>query len=195
MSPSRLPDTPIATAALELTRAVSPPFLLHHGLRSFGFALSLARRERLAVDGELLFLGAVMHDLGLTKTFGDGEESFQIRGARASREFLLARGYDPERAQIIHEAIADHLDPAVEQRRPEIALVRIGAGVDILGLHLDVLPEAEIQRTLEQWPRLDFKHRFGDLLRCEAHAHPSSPLAGLVAGGLLEGLDRTPFAD
>jgi hypothetical protein len=187
-----LPSSEISKQAYELARSISPPFLLHHALRSYAYALMLARRDKLTIDAELVFLGALMHDIGLTEAHA-GNEPFGARGGAAAREFLSKHGYDPKRIEIIHEAIAEHLDAAAERRPPEIALVRVGAGVDLFGLHLDTLPRADVERTLRTWPRLDFKHCFGELLKREAQRLPRSPIAMLIEQGLLQGMVGAPF--
>lgn len=55
-----------------MVAAVSPTFLCHHCMRTFLFGNLLGQRDGLRCDRELLYLGAVMHDLGLTERF-DGE--------------------------------------------------------------------------------------------------------------------------
>ncbi|WP_309741236.1 HD domain-containing protein, partial [Chamaesiphon sp. OTE_20_metabat_361] len=75
-----IPDSDICKKATQLTTEVSPSFLCNHCLRTFFFGDLLGKRDGLKCDRELLYLGAVMHDLGLTERFG-GEQRFEVDGA------------------------------------------------------------------------------------------------------------------
>src|SRR5262249_25647854 len=61
----RIPDSKLARDATDLLRDHGTPLLLAHSLRVYLFG---ALRGR-AVDHELLYLGAVSHDLGLTAKY------------------------------------------------------------------------------------------------------------------------------
>ncbi len=81
------PDSPIARAANQLVLEVSPPFLYYHCARTYVFAHVLGSREKIHYDQELLYLGALLHDLGLTERFDD-HHPFEIARANAARTFL-----------------------------------------------------------------------------------------------------------
>src|SRR5262249_6734763 len=75
--------------------------------------------------------------------------------------FLKEEGVAPERREIVWDAIALHTSIGIASRkRPEIALVHIGAGVDVLGMGLDSLPPRLVAETIEVLPRHDFKNAF-----------------------------------
>ena len=62
----RLPDTPLAKAALDLLEATSPQFICNHCVRTYVFGnLAVKSAGRLIVDEEIAFCGATLHDLGL----------------------------------------------------------------------------------------------------------------------------------
>src|SRR5690242_14689529 len=61
----KLPDTAICVAAMDLAREHSPAFLFNHVMRSFAFGHSAGLSQRAKYDVEMLFLGSVLHDLGL----------------------------------------------------------------------------------------------------------------------------------
>ena len=80
------PASPIARAAADLARDASPPFLFNHGARTFAWACLIADRDRIAFDRELLYVGAILHDIGLTGAF-DGPRCFENEGAAAATSF------------------------------------------------------------------------------------------------------------
>jgi hypothetical protein len=62
----RVPDSDAARAAERLSREASPRTLYAHAVRSFLYASLLAKRDRERVDEEALYVGCVLHDIGLT---------------------------------------------------------------------------------------------------------------------------------
>jgi hypothetical protein len=106
----------------------------------------------------------VLHDLGLTEGFV-GRGRFEVVGADVADRFLAAQGVAAERREIIRDAIALHAQLGIASRkRPEIALVHIGAGVDVLGVGLDKFPAAVVESVIAALPRLDFKRAFFNVL-------------------------------
>jgi HD domain len=127
----RLPDSALARKAVDLTFHVSPAVVWTHVLRTFVFGALVGRVRNLHYDEELFFLASVLHDLGLTAEFRRAER-FEVVGADAADAFLKDQGVDPERREVIWDAIALHTSIGIASRkRPEIALVHIGAGVDV----------------------------------------------------------------
>ena len=66
---ARIPDSKIAKEATELLLEVSPAFLANHCLRTFIFGDLLGQAANLNYDLEILYLGSLLHDLGLTERF------------------------------------------------------------------------------------------------------------------------------
>ncbi len=176
----RIPDSALARKAVELAFRVSPQVLSTHVIRTFVFGALVGQKQGLRYDEELVFLGAVLHDLGLTPEFRSAER-FEVSGADAADAFLKAEGVEAERRGIIWDAIALHTSIAIASRkRPEIALVHIGAGVDVLGLGLDSLPPDLVAQTLDALPRHDFKNAFfATLVETLADAPQSATLSWL----------------
>ncbi len=152
-----LPDTEVCVASMAFARDVSPPFLFNHVMRSFAFGRMAGQGRELEMDEEMLFLGSVLHDLGLVKDFIK-EDRFEIDGADAAADFLSRRGYPDRKVQVVWDAIALHTTPGVPQRKqPEIALVQLGAGIDVGVVPVAMLAEEPVARVLEHYPRLGFK--------------------------------------
>lgn len=170
-----IPDTELCNAAVDLLEASSPEFLCTHCLRTYIFG-SLAVRGigRSVVDEEAVFCGAVLHDLGLVPPYL-GENRFEVDGADAAREFCSKHQVSPERADLVWEAIALHTSPGIATRMAaEIALVHLGAGLELLGLGLDQVPPKVVEEVLDKYPRLNFKAEFRNLLVEHCRRNPAA---------------------
>ena len=151
------PDTPICMAAVELARAHSPVFLFNHVMRTFAFGRAAGARQGVPFDPEMLFLGCVLHDLGLTEKFV-GNDRFEIDSADAAAAFLSKQGYSDKKIAIIWDAIALHTTLGIPQRKqPEVALVQLGAGIDIGAIPRSLLMPESVEIILAEYPRLGFK--------------------------------------
>ncbi len=154
----RIPDGKIAREATELLREHGTPLLFAHSLRVFLFGSLRGRHRGLRVDPELLYVGAVFHDLGLTEKYRSRDQRFELDGADAARDFLRANGVDEALAEIVWDAIALHTTPEIPWRkRPEIALVTGGVEADVLGDGLDEISPEDRASVLAAYPRVDFK--------------------------------------
>src|SRR5438874_13655163 len=89
-----VPDSKLARQATELLRGHGTPLLFAHSLRVYLFGSIRGRHRGLTVDPELLYIGAVFHDLGLTPTYRSADHRFEIDGANAARDFLRSNGVD-----------------------------------------------------------------------------------------------------
>jgi hypothetical protein len=166
--------------------------LYQHCVRTYCFGRALATQENMQVDAELFYLGAMMHDLGLTPQF-DGPEPFEIEGAQAAQAFLVARGYPAERSQTVYEAIRWHLTRAAQERQPEIALVALGAGMDVTGQRLSDLPPGIVNEILMAYPRLGLKEALLAVCEEEARKKPHSTIAKLLRLGMRDMVLAAPF--
>src|SRR5262249_30148278 len=127
----RIPDSTLALDATEIVRAASSPSLFNHAVRTYLFGELLGRSMAYVYDSELLYLSAIMHDLGLTDTFA-GQGRFEVDGADAAQTFLSARGVSQEKIALAWDAIALHTSAGIADRKqPQVALVHSGAAVDV----------------------------------------------------------------
>ena len=154
----QVPDSRLARQATELLREHSTPLLFAHSLRVYLFGSIRGRHRGLTVDPELLYFGAVFHDLGLTPTYRSAVHRFEIDGANAARDFLRSNGVDESEIGLVWDAIALHTTPEVPwHKRPEVALVTGGVEADVLGIGLDEIPAEDRDAVLAAYPRIDFK--------------------------------------
>ena len=153
-----IPDSKLAGEAGYRLREHGTPLLFAHSLRVFVFGALRGRQRGLQVDLELLYVGAVFHDLGLTPKYRTPDHRFEVDSANAAREFLRANGVDEAAAGLVWDAIALHTTPEIPwHKRPEVALVTGGVEADVLGEGLDEISAEDRASVLAAYPRIDFK--------------------------------------
>jgi hypothetical protein len=155
-----IPDTALVRDATDLVREAESDLLFHHSRRVFLFGALQARRLGLNPDLELLYVGALFHDLGLTESYSTTVQRFEVDGASAARAFLKGHGYSDAEATKVWTAIALHTTPGVpEFMDPEIALVTAGVETDVLGIgYLDLAP-GDVNAVTHAHPRREFKRQ------------------------------------
>ncbi|QET01620.1 HD domain-containing protein [Cupriavidus pauculus] len=158
------PDSGLSRKAAALAERVHSRVMLNHVHRTWWFAELLGRKRGLSYDREAVYLASLLHDLGLTEDFM-ADQRFEVDGADAASRFLRANGYADARAQLVWDAIALHSSAGIADRRePEVALVNLGAHIDVMGLNLDELAPSLVDDVLQLYPRLGFKAAFQEAL-------------------------------
>ncbi len=166
------PDTQLCREATELVRAASPEHLFNHCLRSWHFAAVLAERDGVAHDAEVLYLGTIMHDIGLVHGLREPVR-FEVTGANHARAELTARGLDAARAAVVWDLVALHTSVGIaEHAGPEVALAHMGISVDVVGRWVDEIAPEELDAVLEIAPRAGFDEDFLPLVAEHVAAHP-----------------------
>ncbi|GAA1318722.1 HD domain-containing protein [Pseudonocardia xinjiangensis] len=159
ISDIEIPDTRLVAEATELVREAAPPLIYHHSRRVYLFASLRGREQKLQFDPELLYVGAMFHDLGLTTTYRRTDQRFEIDGADEARRFLLEHGLDASHAELVWTAIALHTTPETPlHMAPEIALVTRGVELDVLGIGYDAITDAQRAAVVAAHPRPNFKN-------------------------------------
>src|SRR5215813_7869235 len=95
-----VPDSPLITGALEYAQKLSEPYLFNHAVRSWLFAVKIGQLKGMAYDREVVAVGTILHDIGLT-TGVSGQNRFEVNGADAALSFIKDRGLSNHRAQLI----------------------------------------------------------------------------------------------
>jgi hypothetical protein len=153
-----IPDSTLAREATEFVHDVSTKLLFDHSRRVFLWAALQGERLARNYDPELLYVGAMFHDVGLVEGHRSAHERFEIDGANAARAFLERHGLPEERVMTVWEAIALHTTPEIPRyKQPEVQLVTLGVEYDVLGLHFDDLSPEQREAVLAAHPRTGFK--------------------------------------
>ncbi|MFI6532089.1 HD domain-containing protein [Nonomuraea sp. NPDC050547] len=169
------PRTALAIEAVRHARAIESPPIFNHSMRTYLYGRFTGETQGVLpgrdYDDELFFLACVLHDVGLSEP-GNGRRSFEIDGADLAANWLVERGLPRDRAEVVWDAVALHLSPAIALRkRPEIALVTAGAGYDIGG-DGPPLPAGYAERVHAVLPRLRAAAALHDEILAQALADP-----------------------
>jgi HD superfamily phosphodiesterase len=120
----------------------------------YSFAALAGHRKGLRFDPELLYAGAMFHDIGLMPGYSSATERFEVDGADAARDFLAERGVDAAEIDHVWTAIALHTTPGIPQHmHPVVALVTAGVEMDVLGIGYEALEEQTRNLIVGRFPR------------------------------------------
>jgi predicted HD phosphohydrolase len=187
------PDSRAARKAEELMRAVAPPFLTNHSFRSHFFAVALADRDGVSFDPELLYVAALLHDVGLVEEFDTGK-CFEEDSADAAVRLAAGEGWAAERREQVAEAIRLHVAIEIDLGDgPEAYLLWHSTGLDVGGdRHGDVSSET-VGAVLAAYPRLDFKEGFTALIADQAERKTGCWADRAFAAGISDRIAAAPF--
>ncbi|MEU8701023.1 HD domain-containing protein [Streptomyces sp. NPDC048680] len=156
----RVPDTALAREATQLVRDTTSELVFHHSRRVFWFGALQGRNRDLGYDPELLYIGAMFHDLGLGERFRTSGRRFEVDSADEARRFLQGHHVPEDSVRRVWTAIALHTTPGIPQYlEPEVALVTAGVEYDVLGIGYQDISEEDRSRIVALHPRPDFKQR------------------------------------
>ncbi|ASN37782.1 HD domain-containing protein [Paeniglutamicibacter terrestris] len=156
----RIPDSKMAKDATDLLREAATELVYDHSRRVFIFGSLRGREQGLQYDPELLYIGAMFHDLGLTDKYRRTDQRFEIDAADEARRFLSEHGITGEAADKVWSGIALHTTPEIPlHMAPEIALVTRGVELDVLGLGYDAITDEQRNAVVDAHPRPDFKNQ------------------------------------
>jgi len=135
-------------------RDTETPLLFHHQAAFYYWALWQAKRRGSSFDPELLYAGAMFHDMGLTYQHSSADERFEVDGANAARDFLRSRGIAQHDIDTVWTAIALHTTPGIPQHmHPVVALVTVGVEMDVARVKLCEYSDTEREAIVHAHPR------------------------------------------
>ena len=171
-----IPDSKLAREITELVRDTEPPLLFHHSSRVYYWGALTGQRRGLRFDPELLYAGAMFHDMGLTPKHASAHERFEVDSANAARDFLRSHGIAERDIEMVWTAIALHTTPGVPPHmHPVIALVTAGVEMDVLGIAFSEFTEAERDAVVHAHPRFDrFKEEIIQAFYDALHPRPET---------------------
>jgi len=150
----KVPDSKLAREITEFIRETESDLLFNHSSRVYLFAASAGKRRGLKFDDELLYAGAMFHDLGLTKDYSSKDLRFEVDSANAAADFLRSHNLSQQEIELVWTSIALHTTIGVPQfMHPNVALVTAGVEMDVVGFKYDDYDQAEIAGITNLFPR------------------------------------------
>ena len=194
-----VPDTKLAREATELIRDRTSDLVFHHSRRVFWWGSLQGRNRGLSFDPELLYIGAMFHDIGLNEEFRHGDRRFEVNSADEARRFLQGHGVPEDSIRRVWTAIALHTTPDIpEFMEPEVALVTAGVEYDVLGIGYREISDTDRAAITALHPRPEFKRRILQAFTDGMAARPETTF-GTVNADVLErfvpGFKRRNFVD
>ena len=174
---SALPDTSVAQAAIRLAQSTESPSVFNHSVRSYLFGELVAAHEGMRpgadYDGDALFLGCVLHDLGAGSA-APGKARFEVEGADLAAALLTEHGCERTLVDGVWEAIALHTSMGIADRfGPLCHLVRSGVGVDF-GRNAEFIDEEIAVAIHSRYPRLSMAATLLDAIAAQAQCSPEA---------------------
>ena len=150
----RIPDSKMAREATERVRDTESDLLFHHSSRVYYWAALAGQQRGLKVDHELLYIGCMFHDMGLTHENCSCDKRFEVDGANTAREFMQQYGVSVQDIDKVWTAIALHTTPGIpEFMDPVIALVTAGVEMDVLGINYQGYDDNVRNAVVQEHPR------------------------------------------
>jgi hypothetical protein len=184
----RIPDSALAREITDLVRDTESPLLFHHSSRVYYFGALAGKHRGLSFDPELLYTGAMFHDMGLTAKHSSSNERFEVDGANAARDFLRRHGIAQSDIDTVWTAIALHTTPGIPQHmHPVVALVTAGVEMDVLGLTYPEYSDAEREAVVRAHPRSEhFKEEIIQTFYNGIHHKPETTFGNVKADVLAD---------
>ncbi|MEL4318394.1 HD domain-containing protein [Leifsonia sp. YIM 134122] len=189
------PETQAARAAQAIAASYHSPAMVNHVTRSWLWAEAFATIEgRTEIDHELLFVSAMLHDIGLVPAFDNVNLSYEEAGGHVAVALTAGAGWSEGRRRRALEVIVRHNWPSVDPAMDvEGHLLESATALDIAGARADALPTVYVSAVLDAYPRLDLAVEFGEDVSAQAARKPHTSAHRLVTQGVLGKLAGHPF--
>ena len=149
----KVPDSKLANEIREFIRDTESTLLFNHSSRVYFFGALSGQRRSLKFDAELLYAGAMFHDIGLTPAYSSTAR-FEVDGANAARNFLRGHKLDEQDIDRVWTAIALHTTPGIPQyMHPVVALLTAGVEMDVLGIDYANFTDDDRKAVVQAFPR------------------------------------------
>jgi len=155
-----VPDSPLIAEVLEYAQKLYEPYLFNHAMRSWLFAAKIGQLKSIDCDLEVVAVGTILHDIGLSAGVS-GSNRFEVNGAAAALSFVNERGFSSRRAQLLWDLVALNSTPSIAlHKEAEVSLGTMGIGLDYGGFGFELIPSADMNEILSAFPRLKMKEQF-----------------------------------
>ena len=149
-----VPDSKLANEITEFIRDTESTLLFNHSSRVYYFGALAGKRRGVKFDAELLYVGAMFHDIGLVPAYSSAADRFEVDGANAARDFLRRHNISEQDIDHVWTAIALHTTPGIPQyMHPVVALVTAGVEMDVLGIDYTSFTDSDRTAVVKAYPR------------------------------------------
>ena len=197
MDPTRLLPVPshATRVAAEVAVRYQTQSLLEHCSRVYLWAASLGDQRGLEVDRELLYVAAMLHDLGLSPAFDNVTNCFETAGGDLAWVFAAASGWTEQRRDHARTVIVLHMreEPPSAAEDPESHLLHLATGFDISGRNPELWPTELREAVLRMHPRHQLSEEFTRLFADQADRKPGCAAAASIRGGLADRIAANPL--
>ncbi len=186
------PDSRLARAAETACQDGLPPALAAHSFRTWWYGRLLADHDGHALDPELSYAAALLHDLGLAAAVPG--EDFTLRSAARAADVMVRSGVPAGDIEAVRDAISVHTLPGVEPGRDGVlgTYLQAGAMLDLVGMRVCDVPAIAVRDVLERHPRADLAQQLGAAVRAESAAVPDGRFAQISRWGFLVAVRLAP---
>src|ERR1700742_2275522 len=184
----RVPDSKLANEITEFIRDTEPALLFNHSSRVYYFGALAGQRRGFKFDAELLYAGAMFHDIGLVPAYSSVADRFEVDGANAARNFLRRHNISEQDLDNVWTAIALHTTPGIPQyMHPVVALVTAGVEMDVLGLTYPQYSDEVRNAVVTEYPRTpNFKEEIIQAFYDGIHKKPETTFGNVKADVLAD---------
>jgi HD domain len=183
-----IPDTKLGREIKEFIRDTETELLFNHSSRVYYFGAIAGKKRGLEFDPELLYAGAMFHDIGLMPSHSSASDRFEVDGAMAARDFLKTRGIAQQDLDTVWTAIALHTTPGIPQyMHPVVALLTAGVEMDVLGLTYSQFSNEVRNAIVAEYPRTpNFKEDIIQAFYDGIHKKPETTFGNVKADVLAD---------
>jgi hypothetical protein len=183
------PETPVCDRARVVAERFCSPALFNHCVRSYLWAAAYGTRHGIQFDPELLYVGSLLHDIGLMPAFDSHVVDFDEASGHVADVFATGAGWDPQRRARLVDVVLSHTWDVVDvDVHPEGFLLERSTSMDISGRHMDDFPAEFKAAVLQRLPRLGIAEEFLACFQDQARRKPNSSPARALHDGLAEGI-------
>jgi hypothetical protein len=153
-----------------------------------------AAKHGITFDDELLYVSAMLHDIGLTDAFDNHRVAFEEAGGYLAWVFGTAAGWEADRAARAMDIIVLHMRGDVSSAAdPESHILQVATSWEIVGRRPEEFPADARAEILARYPRDGFGSEFLACFEDQGTRKPGSAAAGSIANKLAERIGANPL--
>jgi len=181
------PQTPACAGARAIAAKYCSVALLNHCLRSYVWAAAYGSRESVPYDSELLYVGSLLHDIGLVPEFDSSVVGFDDASGHVAYVFATGAGWpETRRTQLVDVVLSHTWDEVDVDAYPEGFLLERSTSMDISGRYMDDFPAQFKAYVLGRLPRAGIAEEFLACFRDQAERKPTSSPARALRDGIAD---------